>query len=72
MKLVTFNRAMAPYGAGETKLVSDEIAASLEAEGSVSSAVDWPAAQAEPESSRPGMKPRLSVPARRPQSYLTK
>lgn len=33
MKLVKFNRAMAPFVSGETRLVPDDVAVRLEAEG---------------------------------------
>jgi hypothetical protein len=74
MKLVTFNRAMAPYQPGETKLVADEIAARLQGEGALSESVDWPpaAAPTAPQGKLPlgEAKPRLTLPRR--QSYQTK
>jgi hypothetical protein len=35
MKLVTFNRSMRPYGAGDSLVVPDAMAAELEADGAV-------------------------------------
>lgn len=42
MKLVTFGRAMAPHGVGDTRLVPDEVAKRLEAEGALSGVKPWP------------------------------
>lgn len=43
MKLVCFNRAMAPYVAGETRIVPDDVAARLVAEGVVMpDPAEWP------------------------------
>jgi hypothetical protein len=42
MKLVTFARPMAPYCAGETRLVEDAVAARLEADGALSASETWP------------------------------
>ncbi len=58
MKLVTFARAMAPHGAGETRLLPDDVAASLDAEGALSAVCDWPAGVA----SAQARKPRRVVP----------
>ena len=77
MKLVTFNRAMAPFSAGESKLVDDETALRLQDEGAISSSSDFPART---ESGFPVVpskplteKPQLSLPGvRRPQNYRTK
>ncbi len=71
MKLVTFDRAMAPFQPGETRLVPDDVAQSLQAEGFVREMSDFPASTtATPE---PPAKPKLSLPGRRDrQSYLTK
>lgn len=45
MRLVTFSRAMAPHGTGDTRLVSDEEALRLKGEDAISSSEPWPAAQ---------------------------
>lgn len=69
MKLVTFDRAMAPYNPGESRLVSDADAARLLDEGVLRDMSDFP-----PGADAvvvPVAKPRLSLPSRR-QSYLTK
>jgi len=72
MKLVTFNRAMSPYVAGERRLVPDDIAVRLQAAGDVSAVEDWPApttpqpAPAKPQARAPRSSRLLG------QTYLTK
>jgi hypothetical protein len=45
MKHVTFTREMRPYVPGERRVVPDEVAARLEAEGAIApDPPDWPAA----------------------------
>lgn len=46
MHLVRFNRAMAPYGPGDTALVPDEVAARLLSGGDTSDAHPFPAGAA--------------------------
>ena len=42
MKRVTFAVAMAPYVRGENRIVPDDVAARLEAEGVLSKVEPWP------------------------------
>lgn len=42
MQLVTFARDVAPFVAGEKRLVPDEVAEELLAEGNISDFVSWP------------------------------
>lgn len=60
MRLVTFGRAVVPHGVGDTRLVPDAVAASLEADGLISASEPWPAAPAPAATrpSRPTLKPR--------------
>ena len=69
MKLVTFNRAMAPYNAGESCLVPDEVAAQLRADGVLGKVEDFPP-RAPSGVPVVAAKPKLSLPRR--QSYQTK
>lgn len=60
MKLVTFGGDMAPHGAGDTRLVPDEVAQQLEDDGKLSASEPWPAdaASRAPEKPvRPILKP---------------
>jgi hypothetical protein len=41
-KLVTFNRAMSPYAAGESRLVPDDVAERLDSEGVLSASKPFP------------------------------
>ncbi len=73
MKLVTFNRAMAPFVPGESRLVPDDVAEQLRAEQVLSTCEDFPPRT---DSGVPLVpvkvdKPKLSLPQRR-QSYQTK
>lgn len=75
MKLVTFNRAMAPFVAGEARLVPDDMALRLQADGVIESCEDFPPRT---ESGVPlvvvkpaSEKPKSPLPLRR-QSYQTK
>lgn len=82
MKLATFDRAMAPYVVGETRLLPDDEAARLEREGVIKpNSPDWPA---KPQAAAPGaetrdMRPRSRLRQRAGdllgstgQTYLTK
>lgn len=75
MKLVEFTRDMRPQTAGSTRIVPDDVAARLEAEGAVCNVRPWPERT---ESGLPLVpvkpavdKPKLSLSPRR-QSYQTK
>lgn len=57
MKLVTFNGDMAPHGAGDTRLVPDDVARTLEREKKISASEDWPPAPAAQKPERPMLKP---------------
>lgn len=61
MKLVTFSRAMAPHGVGDTRLVPDNVAAQLDEDGMISSSEPWPAQVRPPRQIvkpvRPAVKP---------------
>jgi hypothetical protein len=46
MRLVTFARAMAPHGIGDTRLVSDDVAARLSKDGAISASETWPTVSA--------------------------
>lgn len=46
MKLVTFSKPMAPHGVGDTRLVSDKVAAELHGQGVISDSEPWPPAPA--------------------------
>jgi hypothetical protein len=59
MKLVTFLDAMPPHGAGDTRLVPDDVADRQEAEGKLAASVAWPAKAAAVSVPR---KPRRVVP----------
>lgn len=61
MKLVTFARTMAPHGVGDTRLVSDELADELEAQGALSEAKPWPDALAPRKPVRPQDRPRRAI-----------
>jgi hypothetical protein len=52
MKLVTFSRDMAPHGAGDTRLVPDDVADRLADEGAVSNVRPFP-----PEPPKPAHRP---------------
>jgi hypothetical protein len=59
VKLVTFARATPPHGAGDTRLLPDDVADRLGAEGALSASVAWPAGT--PASAK-ARKPRRVVP----------
>lgn len=48
MKHVTFSRPIAPYNAGDKRVVPDGVAAKLQAEGALSASEPWPANAAAP------------------------
>jgi hypothetical protein len=60
---VTFARAQSPYCAGETRVVPDDVAERLGAEGAISAAVPWGA----PEAPAPCKPARPIIQPRRPQ-----
>lgn len=43
MKKVTFAEAMSPHSAGDTRVVSDEVARDLQKQKLLSASEDWPA-----------------------------
>lgn len=63
MQLVTFSKSMSPHGPGDTRLVSDAVAAQLVAQGVVASAEPWPQAPAPTakKPQRPTVKPTRPV-----------
>lgn len=63
MKLVTFAGAMAPYVAGEKRLVPDALAGELEAQGALTASEAWPPHARTPAAVAP-RRPVISV--RRP------
>lgn len=60
MRLVTFARAMAPHGPGDTRLVSDDVARRLDRDGALSASEPWPAKAAAAAAQKP-RRPILSV-----------
>ena len=77
MKLVEFTRDMRPQMAGSTRILPDDVAARLEAEGAVRNVRPWPERTdsgvpvvAAPQVT-PVEKPRLSLPGGR-RGYQTK
>lgn len=58
MKLVTFGRAMAPHGIGDTRLVPDDVARRLDAAGDLSASEAFPA----PAPVRAPRKPARALP----------
>jgi len=60
MKLVTFSAEMKPHGVGDTRLVSDAVAADLEKQGVISSSEPWPAKAAAP-AAAVAQKPQRAV-----------
>ncbi len=71
MKSVEFTRDMRPNTAGSTRIVPDDVAARLEAEGSVRNVKPWPE-RAESGVPLVAAKPKLTLPEGKRQSYKTK
>lgn len=59
MKLVTFSEAVAPHGAGDTRLVSDDVAVALARDGVISASDPWPPAESSPAGVKMPVRPVL-------------